>query len=633
MSDMIKNIILQKDVNEITKAFIEDMFAAYHDRETNTFKQANYDMTTDIKLSNNEYKWVKGTITTTLGRLIFNRFVLEKTGIIEFTGFWNEELSSRGLSKLNNVIGNFVMTDVITTMMMGEYVDNRDKLGFWCAAFASSSISPSLLRQMPDVNKKKAELFKQYEKELKSDNPVEQIMTVNNIENELMDIVRENLKNDSGYDLYASGVGNLNNNYKTINVMRGAVFNNITKKYDVVENSLMNGVTKKDIPAFANSITAAAYPSAIGTAEAGAIAKIILALLQSEHINPDAKSYCGTKMTIPVVMSKQNKQHMYFRYINDNGKRVLLTPNNVDNYVGEMVNLYSPMCCTHDAICGVCAGTLFHNLGVTQTGLLTTQITQKMLNIKLKSKHDLSQSAGIVDEKYLFLDKNDYCTIEKGIMKNNVTMRLFIPRLLEELNGFFREATAITCMGIFPVKFYDKNNNVLLSTMLTVPVMLTFNVYNDIQEDVDNYIVSYEPGSDICNLGFQKVISNVECFINQIYLNSKSPQIPYNLMTEMMSRCLDMNGIDLTGPMITYEMLGRRVCRHGNDPFAKVYGKGNNVGELSYVKLPYRTAVQTAGVLQGILFQDTAVSINKGLAASLNGIEPVETPLEKIIKS
>ena len=107
MSDMIKNIILQKDVNEITKAFIEDMFAAYHDRETNTFKQANYDMTTDIKLSNNEYKWVKGTITTTLGRLIFNRFVLEKTGVIEFTGFWNEELSSRGLSKLNNVIGNF----------------------------------------------------------------------------------------------------------------------------------------------------------------------------------------------------------------------------------------------------------------------------------------------------------------------------------------------------------------------------------------------------------------------------------------------------------------------------------------------------------------------------------------------
>jgi hypothetical protein len=54
---------------------------------------------------------------------------------------------------------------------------------------------------------------------------------------------------------------------------------------------------------------------------------------------------------------------------------------------------------------------------------------------------------------------------------------------------------------------------------------------------------------------------------------------------------------------------------------------------MSYTKLPFRSAVQQAGVLQGMLFQDISRSMNVGLSQTLNGKKPQTTPLEAIIKA
>lgn len=627
--------ILSTDITNIGKAFIEEMFAAYHDKETNMYHPAPFDPTTPVKLNPKLYKWCKGEIVTDLGTLVFNRYLLEKQGLIQHTGYWNHVLDEKGLGKLNTFINNICLEDKITTIELGNYIDARDRLGFWCASFLGCSITPGLIQPMNDVKKRKDELFKQYAEQLTSDNPVTQVKASSAIEKELLDIVRNNMKQDPGWDMYASGVNDFNNNYKTINVMRGAVFNNVTKRYDVVESSLMEGVKKKDITAFANSVVAGAYPSAVGTADAGYMAKIILALLQSAQINPDPQSNCGTTSTIPVTITPKYKQYFLYRYVQKNGKPFLTTLDNIDQFVGQTVRLYSPQCCLHDKICAKCSGQLFRKLGVTDVGMLTTQITQKLLNIKLKSKHDLSQNAGDIPNKYIFLspDAEKYFQVKDSNLYNKVTMKMFIPRLLEELSGFYREATCVETMGLFPVKFYDHKGNELLSTMMSIPAVLSFNIYSDIQEDIDNYIITYEPDALICNLGIQKSVTNVEYFINQIFLYSKSPQMPYNLFLEMMFRCMEINGIDLTGPSITYELLARRVCRSGNTTFAKVYGKDQNVDPLSYGKQRFREAVQDEGVLQGVLFQSISESMNKGLAATLNGKAPTPTPLEKIIKS
>ena len=625
--------ILDADPNSLTKTFLENMFAAYHDRETNQFKPANFNPTDPITLTKKEYPYVKETTYTTLGTLIFNRYVLERCGAIQHLGYWNLPLTKKNLETLNVLINNLVINDTLTTDHLAEYIDSRDRMGFWCAAFLSTSITPSLIRPMYDVNKRKQELFAERADDINSTDPVKQIMAINDIEKELMGMVRNNLKKDPGYDLYASGDGNLDNNYKTINVMRGAVFNSVKHRYDIVENSLMNGVTKKDIPCFSNSITAAAYPSAIGTADAGYMSKILMALLQSEHIDENPDSDCGTTATIPLTITDKNKQYVLFRYLNVNGKRVLTTLDNIDKFVGKTVELYSPQCCCNDAICGKCAGKVFHNLGVTRIGLLTSQITQKLLNLKLKSKHDLSQNAGVIPLEKAFVQPNQYCYIKENMLHNKAKMKLFIPKFFDDFNAFSMEATSVVCMGIIPVKFYDVNDNEILSTLLTIPTMLDFKLYSDVQEDVSNYIVTYEPDSPIVSLGIVKSAVSVEFFINQIYLRSKIPQIPYKLLTEMMFRCLEINGVDLTGPSIIYELLARRVCRSGNGSFSKVYGKNPSVDQMSYSKLGFREAVQRESTLSGIMFQALSESTNIGLAQTLNGIESKSTPLEDIIKA
>jgi hypothetical protein len=260
-----------------------------------------------------------------------------------------------------------------------------------------------------------------------------------------------------------------------------------------------------------------------------------------------------------------------------------------------------------------------------------------MLNIKLKSKHDLSQNAGIVPHEMTFLDASKlYEVTPDGYLKTNANLKLFIPKMTEEMfNNYEREATSVSTFGVMPAKFYDKDGNVALSTLMTIPSLMHFNVYSEIQETPDEYILTYEPNSKIVDIAVRKSVANVEYFINQIYLLNKQPIIPYHLLTELMFRCMDINEIDLNGPTITFEFLARRLCRteSGDDTFAKVYGRNPNVDPHSYKKFWYREAVQNEGVLQGILFQDISKSLNVGLAATLNGKESVQSPLEKIIKA
>ena len=630
-----KERILSLPLDQIGKRLIEELFASSYDRENRKTIPAQFNTFDIITLTPQEYEYVKEKqITTTLGRLIFNRFILENSTVIKYLGYWNETIDKSSIGKLDSKVVDLLIADTINADTYAEYINHRDILGFWVSAFLAASLTPTLLRQMPDVEKRKKELLKEKSKELNSTNPVKQIMASNEIESELMGLVRKNLESDPGYDLYKSGDGNLNNNYKTINVMRGAVFNDVTKRYDIVGASLMNGIEKKDIPAFSNSVVAGAYPSAIGTAEAGYMGKIFMAIMQTARIDPNPKSDCGTKMTIPITITDKNKNYFLYRNFDINGKIVSGTREVLGSLVGKTVKMYSPQCCIHQVICAKCIGSLYYKMGVTNIGLLTSDPTDVLLNLKLKSKHDLSVKAGGIPKEYIFGKDNPYYDYVDGILSVKARMRCFIPRMFEKFQGFYIENTTLSTMGIFPVKFYDKNDKEIFHTTMIVPAQLIMNVYSDIQETADDYIITYEPGSNVCAMNIQQTYVNCEFFINQIYIYSSTPQLPYHLMTEMMWRCLEINKTDLGGVSAVYELMARSLCRipGTNKSFALAYGKGN-ADPMSYEKLRYREAVQTTSVLSGILFEDISNALATGLSQTLNGVEPIDTPFEKIIKA
>ena len=627
--------ILKAELQDINKDMLDSLFGGYHDRATNKFVDPPFKPYEKIKLTKDIYPYVKEQTISTLGILFFNRYVLENSGIIQHLGYWNTPITTKTIKKLATLINNLFVLDKITAEQLGEFIDRRDMLGGWTSVSLAQSVTAGLIQTMPDVDKRKKELFAQNKDKLTSNNPVERLMTCNGIEKDLIGMVTHKLEQDEGWDMYASGVNDINNNYKNINIMRGAVYNELTKNFDVVESSLMNGITKYDIPASSNTVVAGAYPSAVGTAEAGAMSKVLLAVLQSVELDSKPDSDCGTKATIPFTITNSNKQHILYRNIIADGKSLMTDITNIDQFVGKTVRVYSPQCCLNNKICAKCAGKVFSNLGVSKAGLLTTEVTMKLLNIKLQSKHNLSQNAGYIDKKTIFVHDSDLFKLEDGYVVNKAKMKLFVPKLLESQSVFEVEASSVYCMGIMPAKFYDKDGNVALSTLMTIPSLMHFNVYSEIQETPDEYILTYEPNSKIVDIAVRKSVANVEYFINQIYLLNKQPIIPYHLLTELMFRCMDINEIDLNGPTITFEFLARRLCRteSGDDTFAKVYGRNPNVDPHSYKKFWYREAVQNEGVLQGIIFQDVSKSLNVGLAATLNGKKTIESPLEKVIKA
>lgn len=627
--------ILKAELKDINKDMLDSLFGGYHDRATNKFVEPPFKPYEKIRLTKDMYPYVNQPIISTLGMLFFNRYVLENPGIIQHIGYWNTPITTKTIKKLATLINNLFVLDKITAEQLGGFIDRRDMLGGWTSISLAQSVTAGLIQTMPDVNKRKKELFAQNKDKLSSNNPVERLMTSNGIEKDLIGMVTHNLEQDPGWDMYASGVSDINNNYKNINIMRGAVYNELTKNFDVVESSLMNGITKYDIPASSNTVVAGAYPSAVGTAEAGAMSKVLLAVLQSVEVDTNPDSDCGTKSTIPFTITQSNKQHILYRNIIADGKSLMTDITNIDQFVGKTVRVYSPQCCLNNKICAKCAGKVFSNLGVSKAGLLTTEVTMKLLNLKLKSKHNLSQNAGYIDKKTIFVHDSDLFKLEDGYVVNKAKMKLFVPKLLESQSVFEVEASSVYCMGIMPTKFYDKEGNEVLSTLMTIPSLMHFNVYSEIQETPDEYILTYEPNSKIVDIAVRKSVANVEYFINQIYLLNKQPIIPYHLLTELMFRCMDINEIDLNGPTITFEFLARRLCRteSGDDTFAKVYGRNPNVDPHSYKKFWYREAVQNEGVLQGIIFQDVSKSLNVGLAATLNGKKTIESPLEKVIKA
>lgn len=320
---------------------------------------------------------------TTIGRFIFNKFILEGAGIIEATGFFDAVVDKKMLGKIDELVGHLYMRDTITRQQFNSYLDHRDTLGYWLNGMLAHTISERMLKPLPEIEKRKAELCKKYEKKLAENN----VDVMTKITDELIEYAKELLKDDPGMDLYTSGDLDFSNNYRNNSIIKGAVMNKITGEFDFIDTSFMDGISAKDIPAHANSILASQYPASIATSDAGYMGKKLLALLQMMEIDEPGTD-CGTRNLIPITVTKYNSPFVTNIYIEEGGQEKLITDDNVNSYIGKTVMMRSPMSCKNPKICAKCAGTLFHMLGIEHAGLFSTQVSHAALNLGLKAKHN-----------------------------------------------------------------------------------------------------------------------------------------------------------------------------------------------------------------------------------------------------
>lgn len=259
-----KTYFINFDPNSITFEKLIEWFGNTTDitEGKNTNRKVSKFKPTDIlTLNKNEYSLVKSDtpITTTLGRLIFNKVMIEKLGFSNLFEYQNDVMIAKRYGAFEGVISSALREDIIDTRAMIKYIDNRDWFGLQLHGIITSSFTPGVLKVPESVKKLKAELLEKYKDEIAKGD----IRVVEEIEKQLLKAMTEELKDDIGMDLYLSGArGSINNHLKNMFLIRGAVQNTVTNQFDIIENSLMDGLAKKDVPTHSNMIVAGAYPKA-----------------------------------------------------------------------------------------------------------------------------------------------------------------------------------------------------------------------------------------------------------------------------------------------------------------------------------------------------------------------------------
>lgn len=335
-------------------------------------------------LEANEY-FNKEKVTTNPGLFIYNKLIIERelSGVL---GYWNTTIDGGQLGKIEDLLSKALLNDVINEEAMFAYLNRTQWLSMQLHSVVSGSFTLSSLEPLPKVTKRRNELINQHKDLLEAGD----VVTSVKIEKELLDMADKELAKDHGLDLYRSGArGSFGNNFKTISVMKGAVYNPTTARFDIVTSNFMEGIKKSDLPVYGNSVVTAAYPKAIGTATSGYFSKQIIAALQAVVLDAPG-SDCGTKGTLSTRLTAHNiKDHMY-RYVVESGKTVLLDENNIDKYVGKDVKLRSVMYCVGEKKCEKCSGLMYRKLKIDNMGMTASRISSTLLNMSMKKFHDTS---------------------------------------------------------------------------------------------------------------------------------------------------------------------------------------------------------------------------------------------------
>lgn len=250
--------LAKKNPDEFTFKYICDLISYQRKGGTRTQRRfaPNDSMTIPPRALKN-----REPIETTLGRLIFYKVLVEGSGLSGLISYdsINKIFIKKEYDGFESRISDFLVSDKITTDQFSEYINRRDWLGLQLHAVVTVSFTSATTKTPPRVKELREKLFKQYDAELSNGD----IITANKVENELIDAMLKEIKDDPGYDLYASGArGSVDNHMKNMFLMRGGVSNPNTGKYDIMRTSFNDGLRKEDFTPASNSVVHGAYHKA-----------------------------------------------------------------------------------------------------------------------------------------------------------------------------------------------------------------------------------------------------------------------------------------------------------------------------------------------------------------------------------
>ena len=254
--------LIKLDRTDLTKNFIEETFCPHYDANLKKMVPPKISFQDEFILKKGEYH-NDSDVKTNVGQLIVNRILFENVpNIHKAVGYVNEPFSSSVIGDTEEKITTAMLDGEVPPNEFMDYLDNIQWFGNSFNAHTASSFTPRSTAVLPEVEKKKDELYKKHAKELADGD----VVTAVNIGNELMSISKKSLKNDPGMEIYTSGCKpKFKDTYQPMFISKGPIYNPAEGKFYIAKKSFMEGLDKEEIPAAANSVINGAFPKAIGT--------------------------------------------------------------------------------------------------------------------------------------------------------------------------------------------------------------------------------------------------------------------------------------------------------------------------------------------------------------------------------
>lgn len=375
--------------DDITMSLVMELFADFDKYQ----KYNPYDIITiptggyGGKTPDSKDKRNKQPFTTTVGRLIFNKYFIESDPeLLARIGFVNENINKKMYGKLFDQLGYDVLEDRISIETYKRFCKKSQKFMPFVSILAPNH-SDNMLTITKKINKRKAELIKENQEAFDKGD----VIVVDKVSKELLEYAKELMKDDPAMDMFLSGAGgSFENNFKNMFIMRGSVQDpDPRKSYNIITSNYVDGVSKEEYSKLANTLAAGPYSRSKKTELGGYWEKLFLTSLQ--HVILDEPgSDCGTKRHITLKVTDKNiGSIMYCYVINADGSLTEITSENKEKFIGKTVKLrFSSMCESKTGICNKCAGNLFYRLGIRNIGAATPQIPSRLKVLSMKLFHD-----------------------------------------------------------------------------------------------------------------------------------------------------------------------------------------------------------------------------------------------------
>jgi len=391
--------LLKLTRKDLTVTNITRLFSKHTKKENGKFEiiPPKFKTTTKMHLDANEFI-NKEPVDTTVGSFLWNKlFVEECIDVIIPNGYYNEVINKKTFSAVLNMVSDGLMTKKINTdPTLIEFLKRYEFYSLKLSTLFSPSYTQGLLELNSKVLKEKDRLL--------ANNTVNNVQEMSRVEDALVAMAREELKDDPGMSLFDSGArGSFENDYKNMNLMLGPVGIPGTNEFDFVKSNYIQGLQKEDLVAAGNTVVNAAFPKAVGTKVGGYLTKQFYAVYQSIVVDDDGTD-CGTKEGIKVILTKDMvKLFLYQNIMLPSGKIVTLMEDNYKKYLDKKVLIRTPMFCTSDKLCSVCAGRRFYIMGIKNVGLTTGRISNTLLNKSMKNFHISKVQLDVVDVDKLLI--------------------------------------------------------------------------------------------------------------------------------------------------------------------------------------------------------------------------------------